>query len=222
MENLKKIRVLIADDHEAYREGLCALLSRETMIETVAAFSNGKELVEASLSLEPDIILTDLNMPVLDGIGAILQLVHSKLPLRIIVISTYDQEVRIVEALEAGAFGYVPKNAHPGEIPEAIRTVYRGSPYFSLSTSTKLVAMINQSQFNPYLHSQPQLFSSREKTIIRLICQDRSTKQISELLKLGERRVEDIRAGILAKMQVHNAAGIAIYAAKNGLFQVME
>jgi DNA-binding NarL/FixJ family response regulator len=216
--NTTMIRVLVADDHEAYREGLRLLLERTGEIEFVGEAANGKELLELASKLDPDVILTDIGMPVLDGISAILQLTYLKLKARIIAVSMYDSEQKIIEALEAGAFGYIPKNAQRGEIIDAVHTVYNSRPYYSLTTSAQLVKRIAKSKFNPYPPVATGQFSEREKAIIRLICEDLTSNEISDRLRIGQRSIEDIRRGILLKMDVRTPAGIAIYAMKNGLY----
>ncbi len=216
------IRVLVADDHEAYREGLRLLLERTGEVELVGEAADGHGLLEQAKLLDPDVILTDINMPVLDGIAAILQLSHLKIKARIIALSMYENEEKIVEALEAGAFGYIPKNAQKGEIIDAVNTVYLNRPYFSLMTSAQLVKRIAKSKFNPYPAINTGLFNPREKAIIRLICEDLVSKEIAERLGIGLRSVESIRRTILMKMDVRSSAGIAIYAMKNGLYQKEE
>lgn len=214
------IRVLIADDHEAYREGLRLLLERTGQVELVGEADNGHTLLEKARLLDPDVVITDISMPVLDGIAAILQLTYLKTKARIIAVSMYENDEKIVEALEAGAFGYIPKNAQKGEIIDAVQTVYKNRPYYSLTTSAQLVRSIAKSKFNPYPAVSTGLFNTREKAIIRLICEDLTSKEIAERLDIGLRSVESIRRGILFKMDVRSSAGIAIYAMKNGLYMI--
>lgn len=218
MANKKTIRLIIADDHDIYLDGLRLLFSREPAIELVAEAVNGKQLIELSREYDPDVVITDLNMPVLDGIMAIREIVAAPEAPRVIALSTYDQEKRIVQALEAGALGYVIKNAQKGEIIEAVKMVYDGRPYYCLSTSAQLVKMIAKSSYNPYSISQASLFTPQEKQVITLICLERSSKEISATLFMSPRTVDSFRSRILAKMKVHTPAGIAIYAIKNGLF----
>lgn len=216
----KKIKVIIADDHDVYRDGLRMLLSKEPGIEVIGEASDGRKLVEQVKQLRPEVALTDLKMPVVDGIKAIKEMHDCRLPVKCIAISTYDTDKLIVEALEAGAVGYIIKNAEKGEIIEAIKTVYEGHPYYCNSTSSRLVRKISKSKFNPYTKGTLDLFSEREKEIIKLICLEKTSEEIGKILFMSARTVQGFRARILAKMNVKTVAGIVIYAIKNGLYSI--
>ena len=220
MDKLPKIKVIIADDHDIYRDGLLMLLSRDAEIEVIAEANNGQSLIELCASLKPDIVLTDLRMPILDGIEAI-KVLSSKSPkVPCIAISTFDSDQLIVNALEAGASGYIIKNSQKGEIIEAIKTVMNGQPYYCQSSSQRLVKLITNSHYNPYTNKSINTFTEKEMSIIKLICEEKSSKEIGEVLFMSSRTVEGIRAKILEKMNVKTAAGVAIYAIKNDLFNI--
>lgn len=218
MSENKPIRVLIADDHDVYRDGLQLLLSKDPSITVVDEAANGKELLDKIFQHKPDIVLSDLRMPVMDGVQAISRIVQVFPTVRSIALSTFDSEHLIVEALEAGALGYIIKNAQKGEIIDAVKTVFEGNPYYCRSTSVRLVKMISTSNFNPYKIREQDLFNEKDKEVIKLICEEKSNKEIAESLFLSTRTVEGIRAKIMEKMMVKTAAGIAIYAIKNGLY----
>ncbi|MEO5650033.1 MAG: response regulator transcription factor [Ginsengibacter sp.] len=213
----EKIRVVIADDHVLVRDGLHMLLDMDEGIEIVAEASNGKDMVQMARQYSPDVVITDLMMPGMGGIEAIREMYLSGLR-RIIALSFYESEPLIVEALEAGALGYIAKNAQRGEIIEAIKTVYDFYPYYSRSTSSRLIRLISNSKFNPYTRTAPVLFSEKEKEIIRLICQEKSSEEISQTLLISKRTVDGLRARILSKMNVKTMAGVAIYAIKNAIY----
>jgi DNA-binding NarL/FixJ family response regulator len=213
----EKIRLVIADDHVLIRDGLRMLLDMDEDIEIVAEASDGKDLVQMASQCSPDVVITDLMMPGMSGIQAIREMYLTGFR-RIIALSFYESEPLIVEALEAGALGYIAKNARRGEIIEAIKTVYKFHPYYSQSTSSRLVRLISNSNFNPYIRSAPVLFSEKEKEIIRLICQEKSSEEISQVLLTSKRTVDGMRAKILSKMNVRTVAGVAIYAIKNAIY----
>jgi len=220
MNQTSQIRVIIADDHDVYRDGLQLLLSKDPAIDVVAEAENGKALLDLINRIEADVIVTDLRMPILDGVTAIKEIRSLHKELRCIALSTFDSEHLIVEALEAGAMGYIIKNAQKGEIIDAIKTVYDNEPYYCQSTSAHLVKRISLSSFNPYTLRQKELFTDKEIDIIRLICAEKSSKEIGEAIFMSPRTVEGLRAKILEKMKVKTSAGVAIYAIKNALYQV--
>jgi two-component system response regulator NreC len=220
MSEPKQIRVLIADDHDVYRDGLQLLLSKDPGIRVIGEAANGKLLLEQVAQLQPDIVVTDLRMPVMDGVGAIQEMARLHPNIKAIALSTFDSEHLIVEALEAGALGYIIKNAQKGEIIDAINTVFENHPYYCKSTSVRLVKMISNSKFNPYKLREKELFSDKDKEIIRLICEEKSNKEIADAIFIGIRTVEGLRSRIMEKMKVRTPAGIAIYAIKNAIYRI--
>ncbi len=220
MNNLAKIKVIIADDHDIYRDGLLMLLSRDPTIEVIAEANNGKTLIELCSKLQTDIVLTDLRMPNVDGIEAIKALSSCTPKIPCIALSTFDSDQLIVNALEAGASGYIIKNSQKGEIIDAIKTVMNGQPYYCQSSSQRLVNLIKNSHYNPYTNKSINSFTEKELSIVKLICEEKSSKEIGEILFMSGRTVEGIRARILEKMCVKTAAGVAIYAIKNNLFTI--
>lgn len=220
MDKQAKIKVIIADDHDIYRDGLFMLLNRDSDIEVIADANNGQSLVELCNTLKPDIVLTDLRMPIKDGIEAIKELSIQSPKIPCIALSTFDSDHLIVNALEAGASGYIIKNSQKGEIIEAIKTVIHGQPYYCQSSSQRLVKLIKNSHYNPYTNKSKNTFTDRELSIIELICEEKNSKEIGEILFMSSRTVEGIRSKILDKMNVKTAAGVAIYAIKNNLFNI--
>jgi DNA-binding NarL/FixJ family response regulator len=214
------LKVVLADDHEIYLDGLQAMLQKQPNIEVVGLAANGRECISLAESMKPDIIMTDIMMPVMDGIAATKYLTEHHPSVCIIALSMFDQDNLIVDMLEAGACGYLLKNAHKSEILEAIHSVYQNIPYYCRSTTTRLARMIGQSRFNPRQHGETVSFSEREIEIIRLICEEKTTKEIAEQLYMGNRTVEGYRIRILEKMQVRSVAGIVIYAIKHQLYKV--
>jgi DNA-binding NarL/FixJ family response regulator len=215
-----KLKVILADDHEIYLDGLQAMLQKQTDIEVAGLAANGQECIRLAESLHPDIILTDIMMPVMDGIAATKYLTEHLPRINIIALSMFDQDNLIIDMLEAGARGYLIKNAQKSEILEAIHTVYKNIPYYCRSTTTRLARLIGQSRYNPNQLKQVVVFSDREKEIIRLICEEKTTREIAERLFLGSRTIEGYRIRILEKMQVSGVAGIVIYAIKHQLYKV--
>lgn len=217
MKKAKGIHLLMADDHEIFRDGFKLMLTKYPDIVLVGEAENGKELLELTQKLQPDVIITDIKMPVMDGIEAAKKISELFPDIGIIGLSMFDEDDLIVDMLEAGAKGYLIKNAGKEQITEAIRTVYNNDPYYCKTTSHKLTSMIARSRFNPYKKAAKVEFSEREIEIIDLICNELTNKEISDKLFISIRTVEGHRLKILEKMNVKNTVGLVVYAIKMGL-----
>jgi len=215
-----QIRLLIADDHELLREGFHTMLRKHKEIELVGEATNGEELIELAQKHKPDVIITDIRMPKMDGIEAT-RILTEKFPLvGIIAFTMYDEENLIIDMLEAGAQGYLTKNASKAEMLEAINSVMNQKTYYCRETTARLAHLIARSKFNPHKKKPQQIFTKKEKDIIRLICMERSNKEIASELNLSIRTVEGYREKVQEKMQVRNTAGIVVYAIRKGIFKL--
>jgi DNA-binding NarL/FixJ family response regulator len=216
------IRVVIADDHEIFRDGLALMLSKQKNIQLIGQAENGRQLVDMVLTLHPDIILTDIKMPLMDGVEASRFIIQKIPDAKIIALSMFDEENLVVDMLEAGAKGYLLKNADKKEILEALATVYENNTYYCRLTTARLASMIVKSRFSDSKKTKPVEFNDREKEIIRFICQQDTAQQIADKLFLSKRTVEGYRTRILEKMNVKNTAGVVIYAMKHHLITQAE
>jgi len=214
------IRVVLADDHSLFREGFRTLLERQEGFQLLGEATNGDDLIRLVKEMGPDVILTDIKMPVMDGIKATREIKRSYPGIPIIAVTMFDEEETITEMLEAGATGYLFKNAHKSEVFEAIRAVRAGQTYYCRQTSARLLQMIARSKYNPYSTPPDDLFNEKEREVIRFICQEYSNKEIAEKLLLSTRTIEGYRERIQEKMKARNTAGIVIYAVKNNLFKL--
>jgi two-component system response regulator NreC len=214
---LPDIKIVIADDHEIFRDGLKLMLGKYSEIHIAGEAQNGLELVELVKEHNPEVILTDIKMPVMDGIDAVKKITAMNTEAGIICLSMFDEDDLIIDMMEAGAKGYLLKNSDKQEIIAAITTVYHGNYFYSKSTSNKLVNLIAKSRFNPYIKKVKPEFSEREIEIIKIICQGFSNKEIGEKLFLSSRTVEGHRQRIMEKMDVKNSVGLVVYAVKNNI-----
>ena len=212
------IDIILADDHEIFRDGFRVMLSKIPEINLAAEASNGQELLELARTIKPDVIITDIKMPYMNGIEATKQLAKEMPHIGIIALSMFDEEDMIVDMLESGAKGYLLKNAHKDEIILAVKSVYKNQPYYCRDTSNKLAQMIARSNFNPYKKTIRPDFSEKEIAVIKLICEQYSNKEIAQKLDLSKRTVEGYREKILEKMEVKNTAGIVVYAMKHRIY----
>lgn len=211
------VKVAIADDHEIFRDGLVLMLSKEEEITLVGQAQDGRELVQLVERTQPDVVITDIKMPLCDGIEATKILLKKFPDLKIIGLSMFDEEKQIVEMLEAGAKGYLLKNADKSEIIDAVNDVFEGKVYYCRHTSAKLTSLILKSSFNPYKRQEQVTFTDRELEIIKLICRQCTATEIGEQLFISRRTVEGYRTKILEKMNVKNAVGVLVYALKHKL-----
>lgn len=213
------IRLLIADDHEIFRDGLVLMLSKQSHLLLEGQAEDGQELIDMVKKKPPDIVLTDIKMPRMDGIEAT-RYIRSWFPqVNIIALSMFDEENLIVDMLEAGAKGYLLKNADKQEILEAIENVFQNKVFYCQHTSAKLATMIVKSKFNPLRKTESIEFTDREKDIVKLICLQFTAQEIADKLFLSKRTVEGYRTRILEKMNVKNTAGVVIFALKNGIIK---
>jgi DNA-binding NarL/FixJ family response regulator len=218
MTNPTPIRLVIADDHEIFRDGLRLMLQKQAEINLLGEAEDGKELVELVKHLQPDVVITDIKMPRMDGAAAAQHISQHYPHIGIIALTMFDEDDLIVDMMEAGAKGYLLKNADKNEMIEAIKSVYNNEPYYCKHTSHKLAQMVARSKFNPFKQKARPDFNDREKEIIGHICDGLTNKEIAAKIFLSVRTIEGLRMKILEKMNVKNTAGIIIYAIKNDLY----
>lgn len=219
-KHYRHINVVIADDHEIFRDGFRAMLKKYPEIKLVGEAEDGKELLAVCEKLKPDVIFTDIKMPVMDGIEATMLLQKNNPQSNIVALSMFDEDNLIIDMLEAGAKGYMLKNAHKDEIIEAIHHVSKGDTYYCKHTSEKLIKLISKSSFNPYKKTPKPQFTEREIQIIKLICEQYANKEIAAMLELSVRTIEGHREKIQEKIKARNTAGIVIFAIKNGIHRI--
>jgi DNA-binding NarL/FixJ family response regulator len=221
MKPAAPIKIVLADDHEIFRDGFKVMLRKQNEVELIGEAANGEELLETVNRLKPDVVITDIKMPKMDGIEAAKKLTENHPRIGIIALSMFDEEGLIVEMLEAGAQGYLLKNAHKHEILDAIKTVNNNQTYYCSGTSGKLARLIGNSHFDPFKgKSKPVEFTERELEVIRMICEEKTNKEIAETLFLSIRTIEGYRDKILEKTHAKNAAGIVVYAVKNKIYSI--
>ncbi|GAB4094221.1 response regulator [Flaviaesturariibacter terrae] len=206
------VRLVLADDHELFRDGLSLLLRSDPRITVEGVAADGEELVELAARLQPQVVLTDITMPLLDGPAAARRIRQLSPRTGIVALSTHDGLPVVLEMLRAGACGYLLKNASRQEILEAVLAASRGEEYFCRAVSSRL-AHFAIGDGDPRLVA----FDERELAVIRYICREYTTEEIGRALFLGKRTVDGYRARILAKIKAKGTAGIVLYALKNGL-----
>jgi DNA-binding NarL/FixJ family response regulator len=213
------VRVLIADDHQMVREWFELTYKKDKDLQVIGAARNGAELITLAAKLKPDVIITDIRMPTVDGILAT-GILKERFPhIPVIAFSIMDGDHYIIQMLEAGARGYLHKSATKEELIEATKTVLNHKPYYCRETTARLAELIAKSKFNPRIKKE-YMFSKRETEIICLICDGKSTKEIATTLNLSVRTAERYREKIEREMQVSNTAGIVVCAVRAGIYKI--
>jgi DNA-binding NarL/FixJ family response regulator len=218
---LKKIKVHIADDHQLLIDGIIAVLSSEKNMEVVGQSLNGEDVINWFYTNTADILILDINMPKIDGVGVLQYFFEKKIDQKVIVLSSYEDTKLIKEVLKIGTLGFLSKNTAAENIIEAINAVYNGEQYFSKSIQSKLNASFSKKPLNNGVTSGENAFFStltpREIEVLKLIAQQYNSKEISKLLHISINTVETHRKNLILKLNVKNVVGLAIYAVKNNI-----
>jgi DNA-binding NarL/FixJ family response regulator len=213
---LEKITVILVDDHQLFREGLKLMLNLNPKIGSIYQAANGIEFLELLEKITPDVVLMDIDMPLMDGVEATKRALLSNQNLRIIALSMYGEDEYYIKMIEAGARGFILKNSDIEVVEEAISTVMAGQNYFSSEVMANLVLHLNQKRTE---EAKTEL-TERESEILYHICKGLSNQEIADTLFLSKRTVDKHRENILSKTNVKNTAGLVMYAIKHGIIQV--
>lgn len=217
---MNDITVLLVDDQAQFREGLRTVLSVQPGLRVVAEAANGKEALAAAKKCAPQVVLMDLRMPVLNGVEATRKLCESTPSPHVIVLTTFDDDEQVFDALRAGAMGYLLKDAPPSRLAEAIRAASRGESFLQPSIAAKVLAEFNRlSPKRPPLESALPLekLSSRELEVLRQLAEGKSNKEIGAALKLAEGTVKNHLSNIFGKLGVLDRTQAALLARERRL-----
>ena len=207
----KPIRVVLADDHDLVRSGIKALLGMVDNVEVIAEARNGQELVTLVGDLLPDVVMTDISMPGMDGITAISE-IHARHPeVRMLVLSMYDTVDFVKRAVANGACGYLMKDAPPFELEQALRSVMATGSYFSPAIAQRLLQPSEPTVDDELTHRQVE--------ILRLIAQGKASKEIAFELGLSPKTVDVHRARIMERLRLNDIASLTLYAVRKGLIK---
>ncbi len=219
---MDKIKLVVADDHNLFRKGIISLLQTVPDFDILGEAANGQELLDLLQTIKPDIVLMDLQMPVMDGIMATEQIQILFPKVKIIIVSMHNEDRFIIHLLEKGVNGYLLKDSEGGEVEKAIRRVivdgYYYSDFVSKALHRKILTKLPNKQ--PTLNSKLQI-STREMEVLQLLCKGLSTVEIGQKLFVSPRTVEGHRLRLLEKTGAKNTAGLVAFTFKNDILDQM-
>lgn len=210
------IRIALVDDHHLIRAGLARLLQLEDGIDVVAEAPNGAVFLDLLQSQTIDVVLLDMDMPVMDGKATLEQLVVHHPGIKVLVLTVHEHDSFIVHMMEAGAHGYLLKDSEPEEVVMAIKAVAKDGIYFNNRVSKALLKGLSRTNA-PHATNLGESLNQRELEVLSLICREYTTAQIGEELFLSQKTIEGYRKSLLEKTQTKNVAGLAVFAVKNRL-----
>ena len=207
----KPLRIVLADDHDLVRSGIKALLTMIDGVEVIAEARDGRELLSLLAGVTPDLVMTDISMPGMDGIAAIAE-IHDRYPaLKVLVLSMYDTVDFVKRAMASGACGYLMKDAPPFELEQALRSVMTMGSYFSPAIAQRLM--------QPSEPTAQDELTQRQIEILKLIAQGRASKEIAYELGLSSKTVDVHRARIMDRLRLNDIASLTLYAVRKGLIK---
>ena len=219
-----KGRILLVEDHTILRAGLLALLSKEPDFEIVGETDNARDAMHCIAALKPNIVITDISMPGINGIEAIREIKRRYPEMRVLVLTIHKTDEYIHEALRAGADGYVLKDAHPDELRVAIRSILNGKTYLSPDISSKVITGYlgggnggNSGGGTTGAVSPWETLTHRERQVLKLVAEGHQNRHIADYLCLSVKTVEKHRSNLMRKLDLHNASTLTAYAIDKGL-----
>ena len=216
---MQKIRVLVVDDHTIVRDGICALLALAGDIEVIGEAANGSEALKIVKELEPDVVLMDITMPVMDGLEATRQ-IRRKFPrIRVLALTQYDDKEYVFPVIAAGASGFISKVAASSELTSGIRSVYQGDSYLSPSIARLLIEDYQRGG-GQAIHEPYERLTDREREVLKLIAEGRTTKEVADILVISPRTVEGHKTNLMAKLGIHNRTELVKYALRKGIITI--
>lgn len=211
------LRILLSDDHTLVRQGLRKILEERHDWQVVAETGDGRQAVQQTLSLEPDVAILDIGMPLLNGIEATRQIVRRLPSVRVLILSMHADEAYITQALQAGAKGYLLKDSADTDLIRGVADVAAGKSFFSPAVAKVMLDDYVRHLAQKGIVDRYDSLSEREREIFQLIAEGHTNKEIADLLSVSPATVETHRAHILQKLDLHNTAEVVLYAVRRGV-----
>ena len=217
MAKMAKLRILLGDDHTLLRQGLRKILQERPDWEVVAEAGDGRDAVRQALAVQPDIAILDIGMPLMNGIEATRQIVRRRPDIHVLILSMHANEAYIIQALKAGARGYLLKDSADTDLIRGVAAVASGKSFFSPAVAKVMLDDYVRHLADKGIADRFDTLSEREREIFQLVAEGRSNKEIAELLSVSLATIETHRAHVLQKLDVHNTAELVLYAVRRGV-----
>lgn len=217
---MNKIRVILADDHTLFRQGIRTLISAESDIEVVGEASNGSDAVNCCAELRPDVVLMDVGMPGTSSFEATKQIKKGRPETKVLFLTMYDDEDYLVEGMEVGASGYVLKDSPANQLVAAIRDVCRGGSYLSPRMLSQLVDDFRSRVKSSNRMPRFSTLTAREREVLKMLAEGQSVKEIAGGLSLSVKTVEAHKFNLMRKLDIHNKAQLVQYAIQKKIIHI--
>jgi len=214
---MKKVRILLADDHTVMRAGLRALLERQPNLEVVGEAEDGRQSVQLASSHVPDVVVMDIAMPNLNGVEATRRMVSKHPAISVVILSMYSDESYVMRALEAGARAYLLKDSAVTDLIRAIEAVSQGKSFFSPKISRILAEEYVRALKQKGVADSYELLTTREREILQLLAEGKTNKEVATSLNISVYTAETHRGNILQKLNLHSSAELVLYAVRKGI-----
>ncbi len=214
-----KIRILMADDHTLLRNGIRALLEGESDMTVVGEAEDGREAVRLAGKLHPHVVLMDISMPLLNGLEATRQIKHEHPEINVLVLTMYDHEEYFRQVLEVGASGYLIKRAAASDLVAAIRSIHRGEAVLSPCITRLLLEDYLRKEVNQSV-SEPDMLTPREREVLQLIAEGKTSREIAEILNLSVKTVQSHRTSLMQKLDLHDRGDLIKYAIQKRIIEI--
>jgi len=217
------LRILLADDHEIVRRGLCALLRAQPDWDVCGEASNGREAVEKTMQLQPEVVILDVGMPSLNGLEATRQILKANPQVKVLILTLHDSDQVVQEVLNAGARGFILKSDAARDLVAAVDALRRGKIYFT----PKVASMVLDGYLRPDKRTGSETttrsrLTPREREIVQLLAEGKSSKEVAVVLGLSVKTAETHRSNIMRKLELHSVSDLVLYAVRNNIVHVAQ